>query len=110
MQEPIQLEAMPTLYREVLDEVARLERAGLRPVAYDIRRRAIATYSARWDERGTKALEKLGQYSRRIPMHANPATSHMFIVNPLTGGGLRNLFSTHPPLEERIRRLVGPGR
>ena len=59
MQEPIQLEAMPTLYREVLDEVARLERAGLRPVAYDIRRRAIATYSARWDERGTKALEKL---------------------------------------------------
>jgi len=57
-----------------------------------------------------KALEKLGQYSRRIPLHATPATSHMFIVNPLTGGALLNLFSTHPPLEERIRRLVGPGR
>lgn len=54
-----------------------------------------------------RALEKLGQLSGRIPMHATPATSHMFIVNPLTGGGLMNLFSTHPPLEERIRRLLG---
>jgi heat shock protein HtpX len=57
-----------------------------------------------------KALEKLGQYSGRIPMDASPATSHMFIVNPLRGGALMNLFSTHPPLEERIRRLVGAGR
>jgi len=38
-------------------------------------------------------------------MEANPATAHMFIVNPLTGGGLMTLFSTHPPLEQRIRRL-----
>jgi heat shock protein HtpX len=38
-------------------------------------------------------------------MDANPATAHMFIVNPLTGGGLMNLFSTHPAMEERIRRL-----
>jgi heat shock protein HtpX len=41
-----------------------------------------------------------------IPMHdATPATAHMFIVNPLTGGGLMSLFSTHPPMEERIARL-----
>ena len=41
----------------------------------------------------------------RVPMHANPATAHMFIVNPLTGSTLMNLFSTHPPLEERVARL-----
>jgi heat shock protein HtpX len=40
-------------------------------------------------------------------MAATPATAHMFIVNPLYGGGLLNLFSTHPPIEERIRRLTG---
>jgi heat shock protein HtpX len=51
------------------------------------------------------ALRKLQRGSERIPMDANPATAHMFIVNPLTGGGLMRLFSTHPPLEERIRRL-----
>jgi len=53
------------------------------------------------------ALEKLGAYSRRIPMQANPSTAHMFIVNPLSGKTLSSLFSTHPPLEERIRRLRG---
>ncbi|MEW6663507.1 MAG: zinc metalloprotease HtpX [Bacillota bacterium] len=51
------------------------------------------------------ALKKLHMASQRIPMHANPATSHMFIVNPLSGGGLLTLFSTHPPIEERIERL-----
>jgi heat shock protein HtpX len=51
------------------------------------------------------ALRKLEAGSRRIPMDANPATAHMFIVNPLRGGGLVNLFSTHPPMEERIARL-----
>jgi len=51
------------------------------------------------------ALKKLHMASQRIPMHANPATSHMFIVNPLTGGGILKLFSTHPPMEERIARL-----
>jgi heat shock protein HtpX len=54
-----------------------------------------------------RALEKLGAYSRRIPMAANPSTAHMFIVNPLSAKGLMNLFSTHPPLEGRIARLRG---
>jgi heat shock protein HtpX len=53
-----------------------------------------------------RALEKLEMASQRIPMeNAQPATAHMFIVNPLTGKSLANLFSTHPPIEERIRRL-----
>ena len=51
------------------------------------------------------ALEKLNHASRKIPLEANPATSHMFIVNPLSGGSFVNLFSTHPPIEERIKRL-----
>jgi heat shock protein HtpX len=54
-----------------------------------------------------KALEKLGTYSRKVPMHATPSTAHMFIVNPLSGGKLSHLFSTHPPLEDRIARLRG---
>jgi heat shock protein HtpX len=54
-----------------------------------------------------QALEKLGQYSKRIPLNANPSTAHMFIVNPLSGRRLMSLFSTHPPLEERIARLRG---
>jgi heat shock protein HtpX len=51
------------------------------------------------------ALTKLGQASRIVPMDANPATAHLFIVNPLSGRSLSNLFATHPPLEERIARL-----
>jgi heat shock protein HtpX len=52
------------------------------------------------------ALEKLAQASKRIPMQeAKPATAHMFIVNPLSGGGFASWFSTHPPVEERVRRL-----
>jgi heat shock protein HtpX len=52
-----------------------------------------------------RALEKLAVASERIPMDANPSTAHMFIVNPLSGKTLAGLFSTHPPIEERIRRL-----
>ena len=52
-----------------------------------------------------KALGKLEAASQRIPMEANPSTAHMFIVNPLRGGGVLSLFSTHPPIEERIARL-----
>lgn len=51
------------------------------------------------------ALRKLSLASQKIPMDANPSTSHMFIVNPLSGGGILKLFSTHPPIEERISRL-----
>ena len=52
------------------------------------------------------ALEKLAYASKRIPMQdAKPATAHMFTVNPLSGGGFSKWFSTHPPIEERIRRL-----
>lgn len=51
------------------------------------------------------ALKKLHIASQRIPLEANPATAHMFIVSPLSGRGLLTLFSTHPPMEERIARL-----
>ncbi len=52
------------------------------------------------------ALRKLEAANSRAPMpRVNEATAHMFIVNPLRGAGLRSLFSTHPPVEERIRRL-----
>lgn len=51
------------------------------------------------------ALRKLGMASERIPMDASPQTAHMFIVNPLSGASFARLFSTHPPLEERIERL-----
>jgi heat shock protein HtpX len=51
------------------------------------------------------ALKKLHMASQQIPLQAQPATAHMFIVNPLSGGGVSRLFSTHPPIEERIARL-----
>src|SRR4030042_1561751 len=52
-----------------------------------------------------KALGKLEIAAQRIPMEANPSPAHMFIVNPLRGGRVISLFSTHPPIEERISRL-----
>ena len=52
-----------------------------------------------------KALEKLQMAQQVAPMNANPSTAHLFIVNPLSGQALMNLFSTHPPLEQRIARL-----
>lgn len=51
------------------------------------------------------ALERLEQSAQEQPMDAHPSTAHLFIVNPLTGGGLLRLFSTHPPIEERVARL-----
>jgi len=52
------------------------------------------------------SLEKLGRHTKRIPMNnATTQTAHLFIVNPLSGKGFINLFSTHPPLEERVARL-----
>ena len=61
MDESIPAAEFPLLYREVLDAVARLERIGERASAYDIRRRAIRTYSARWDTSGRRALAKLAR-------------------------------------------------
>ncbi len=57
-----------------------------------------------------RALEKLGAHSGRLPMNASPTTAHMLIVNPLSGTKLTHLFSTHPPLADRIARLRGSSR
>jgi heat shock protein HtpX len=54
------------------------------------------------------ALQKLDAAAHAYPLpNVNPATAHLFIVNPLTGGAIARLFSTHPPIEERVRRLRG---
>jgi len=53
------------------------------------------------------ALQKLENYSKRIPMEASPSTAHMFIMHPFSGGSLMNFFSTHPPTQKRIERLLG---
>ncbi len=52
------------------------------------------------------ALRKLDVAAKRLPLPANPATAHLFIVQPFTGQGMVNLFSTHPPTEQRIARLL----
>jgi heat shock protein HtpX len=57
-------------------------------------------------EKLASALKKLENYAKRIPLQANPSTAHLFIVNPLRGGGLINLFRTHPRTEERVKRLM----
>lgn len=51
------------------------------------------------------ALEKISKVGKEFPLRGNAATSHMFIVNPFKGSSFVNLFSTHPPVEKRIRRL-----
>jgi heat shock protein HtpX len=53
------------------------------------------------------ALKKIESVARRVPLDANPATAHMFIVKPFSGSGLLSLFSTHPPTEQRINALLG---
>lgn len=56
------------------------------------------------------ALRKIEAVSKKVPLDANPATAHMFIVKPFLGGGLLSLFSTHPPTEARIRALLEGSR
>jgi heat shock protein HtpX len=56
------------------------------------------------------ALRKLELGNRQVPMAANPGTAHLFIVNPLRGTGIVNLFSTHPPIQDRIARLEAMAR
>jgi heat shock protein HtpX len=53
------------------------------------------------------ALQKIEAVSKRVPLDANPATAHMFIMKPFAGGGLMSLFSSHPPTEARVRALLG---
>ncbi|HXW06236.1 MAG TPA: zinc metalloprotease HtpX [Vicinamibacterales bacterium] len=57
-----------------------------------------------------EALRKIDAAARRVPLDANPATAHMFIVKPFSGQGLLSLFSTHPPTEQRIHALLGTTR
>ena len=52
------------------------------------------------------ALRKLESGSKQVPLNANPATAHMFIVKPFSAGGLLSMFSTHPPTEQRIQALM----
>jgi heat shock protein HtpX len=72
------------------------------PREYEADARARAYHRASGLEH---ALAKLDATSRQVPLNATPATAHPFIINPLTSGGLATLFSTHPPIEERIARL-----
>ncbi len=53
------------------------------------------------------ALRKIDTVAHRVPLDANPATAHMFIIKPFTGQFLMSLFSSHPPTEDRIRALLG---
>jgi heat shock protein HtpX len=57
-----------------------------------------------------EALKKIDAVSRQVPLNANPATAHMFIIKPFSGHGVMSLFSSHPPTEARIRALLGTTR
>jgi heat shock protein HtpX len=56
------------------------------------------------------ALRKIDAIAKRVPLDANPATAHMFIIKPFSGAGLASLFSTHPPTEARIQALLQGSR
>jgi heat shock protein HtpX len=101
--------------------IAALVIAILAPIAAMLVQMAISRsreYIA--DEKGAKycgdplalasALKKISYGAEKIPMESNPATAHMFIINPLKGQNIFNLFSTHPPVEERIKRLENLAR
>jgi heat shock protein HtpX len=53
-----------------------------------------------------QALRRIDAAARRVPLDANPATAHMFIMKPFSAGGLLSLFSTHPPTEARVQALL----
>jgi heat shock protein HtpX len=78
----------------------------LAPIAATLIQLAISrTREYQADAGGASALRKLEAANERMPLEASPATAHLFIVNPLSAAGFARLFSTHPPIDERIRRL-----
>jgi hypothetical protein len=83
MEDQIPAELLPSLYREVLDVVARLERAGGRAEAFDIRRRALKVYSTRWDEHGRQQLTKLAAEGR-VRLDRRPGTG-VAVLNESAG-------------------------
>jgi len=105
--------------REGTNPIALLATAILAPIAATLIQLAVSrSREFQADQTGAEmtrnpyglanALQKLEEYGKRIPMStAGPASSHLFIVRPFTGRTLMNLFSSHPPIPERIRRLVG---
>jgi len=83
MEDQIPAELLPSLYREVLDVVARLERAGGRAEAFEIRRRALRVYSTRWDEHGRQSLARLAAEGRDR-LQRRPA-ARVAVLNESTG-------------------------
>lgn len=76
MDERLAAEELPALYRAVLETVARLERAGERAYAFEVRRRALKTYSTRWDDRGRRALARLNRdATARLEATRHPVAS-----------------------------------
>jgi len=104
--------------REGGNPVALLATAILAPIAAMLIQAAISRSREFAADRGgaaiagtpyglASALKKIDYTARRIPLDANPATAHMFIIKPFTASGLMSLFSTHPPTEARINALLG---
>lgn len=75
-------DAMPELYRAVLDTVWRLERAGERAVALDIRQRAVRTYSTRWDDGGRRELVRINRDAKRRLAQRSPSLAHVLEASP----------------------------
>jgi heat shock protein HtpX len=70
---------------------------------------ATGALATRYPEGLASALEKIGQYGSALQKQ-NTSTAHLFFANPLKGGNIAALFSTHPPIEERVRRLREMGK